>query len=381
MQDLLVNPLSILVFGGTDRRDGRDPRDRTRETTTSGDLTATTNGNLFKVPAGNASTTLRVNVSTVHLDSERRTQAVGSSKSLDRTSGTAALNVDLPISRRGRDFSALGNLTLNGNAEIDQLSDFGTLTKFGGGANWSPVNRLNFITSWTREEGPPTINQLGDPIVSTPETRIFDFTTGQTVLVTAITGGNPNLLSDKRTVFKLGGYWQPIENTDLRLRADYVHQRIDRPISSITVTQAVEAAFPNRFVRCTVVDPSTGCDTIGQLLSVDLTPINFDHSQRDTLRLGFDFSKPLKSHRPSQAVLDQLRQQFGFGQRGSRSGTGGQSQQNASGAPPPGPPPEGGTTATGTSTEGTSGFGGRRGGFGGRGGAGRYCGRGNPRRT
>src|SRR5205814_1593882 len=36
--------------------------DRTRETTTSGDLTATVNGNLFKVPAGNASTTLRAGV-------------------------------------------------------------------------------------------------------------------------------------------------------------------------------------------------------------------------------------------------------------------------------------------------------------------------------
>ena len=39
-------------------------------------------------------------------------------------------------------------------------------------------------------------------------------------------------------------------------------------------------------------------------------PVNFDRSQRDTLRVGFDFSKPLKSQRPSQAVIDQLRQQF-----------------------------------------------------------------------
>ena len=201
------------------------------------------------MPAGNASTTLRVAASTVNLDSRRRSAGVSSSGSLGRTSGTAAVNLDLPISRRGHEFSALGNLTINGNAQVDQLSDFGTLTKFGAGANWSPVDRLNFVTSWTREEGPPTINQLGDPLLETPGSRIFDFTTGQTVLVTAVTGGNPDLQSDRRTVFKLGGYWQPLQNTDLRLRADYVHQRIERPISNIIVTEAIEAAFPDRFVR------------------------------------------------------------------------------------------------------------------------------------
>jgi hypothetical protein len=338
---------------GTDQDSLVLTRNRTRETTTSGDLTGTANGNLFKVPAGNASTTLRVGVSTVQLDSARRIAGVTKSNSLGRTAGTAAVTFDLPISRRGRDFSALGNLTLNGNAEVDQLSDFGTLTKFGAGANWSPVDRLNFITSWSREEGPPTINQLGDPLLVTPGTRIFDFTTGQTVLVTATTGGNPDLQSDRRTVFKLGGYWQPFPKTDLRLRADYVHQRIERPISNITVTQAIESAFPGRFVRgpCTPTPPATTC--VGPLLSVDLTPVNFDHSERDTLRIGFDFSKPLKSKRPSQAVIDQLRQQFGFGRPGT---------QGAQGGPPPGPPPQGGGREGGA-FGGRGGFGSGGGGF------------------
>ncbi len=354
----------------TDRDNPNFPNDRARETSTSGDLTATTNGNLFKVPAGNASTTLRVGVSTVQLDTHNVIAGLANSKSLDRTEGNAAINLDLPVSRRGRDFSALGNLTFNANAEVDQLSDFGTLTKLGAGANWSPANRLNFVTSWTREEGPPTINQLGDLVLTTPDTRIFDFTTGQTVLVTAITGGNPDLQSDRRTVFKLGGYWQPIQNTDLRLRADYVHQRIERPISNITVTPQVEAAFPGRFVR----------DASGQLVSVDLRPVNFDHSETDTLRVGFDFSKPLKSRRPSQAVLDQLRQQFGFGQRGGRGGNATSGQQGGGappeGGPPPGPPPEGGQAAAGGGGPG-GGFGGGRGGFGGRGAGGGFFGGGN----
>ena len=301
------------------------------------------------MPGGNASTTLRAGLNTTQLSSERRTAPgeQSTSASLGRTSETGAITIDLPISRRGHDFSALGNLTLNGNAEVDQLSDFGTLTKFGGGANWSPVDRLNFIASWSREEGPPTINQLGDPLLSTPNTRIFDFTTGQTVLATVISGGNRNLQRDRRTVLKLGGYWQPFPKTDLRLRADFVHQRIDNAIEGLTVTPEIEAAFPGRFVRgaCTPTPPATSC--VGPLISADLRPVNFDHSENETLRIGFDFSKPLRSKRPSQSVIDEIRKQFGF--------PAGVRPPGAAGGPPPG---EGG---------GNRGFGGR-GGFGGGGG-------------
>ncbi len=99
-------------------------RDRSSQTTASADVKATTNGNLFKLPAGFATSTLNVEGSTVHLDSERSGAGLSTSNSLSRTLGVAGVNVDLPVSRRGRDFSALGNLTLNGNAEVDQLSDF-----------------------------------------------------------------------------------------------------------------------------------------------------------------------------------------------------------------------------------------------------------------
>jgi hypothetical protein len=333
-------------------RDDAFPNDRARETRTSGDLTATANGTLFKLPAGNAGTTLQLGVASQHLDSSRRSASDFNSTSLGRTTGTASINLDLPVSRRNRDFSALGNLTLNANAELDQLSDFGSLTTIGAGLNFSPVDRLNFITSWTREEGAPTIQQLGDPVIETPNSRIVDFTTGQTVLVHANTGGNPDLLADRRNVVKLGVNWQPSAKTDLRLRADYVHTTIRDPISNIFVTEAIEAAFPERFVR----DPS------GTLVSVDLRPVNFDRSQRDTLRIGFDFTKPLKSHRPSQAVADQLRAQF---RRGIGVPPGGQGQN--AGPPPGGPRPEGAPPPGGGEFRGGGGGGGR--GFGGGGGA------------
>jgi hypothetical protein len=362
----------------TDRANVIFPTERARSTTESADLTGTANGNILKLPAGHASTTLTLGASTVHLDSERTRLGAESSTSLSRTLGQAGVNFDVPISRRGRDFRALGNLTVNANAHVEQLSDFGTLTKIGAGLNWSPADRLNLLTSYTREEGPPSIDQLGDPVLDTPNSRIFDFTTGQTVEVDAITGGNPNLQSDRRHVWKVSGNWQPFSKTDLKFRADFVHQAIDDPISNITVTPQVEAAFPDRFVRAA---PLPG-ETIGRLVSVDLRPINFESSRRDQLRIGFDFTHPLKSHRPSQAVINQIRSQFGFGQRGPASGAGGPAAAPAgaapgagqNGAPTGGSPPEG-AGARPDGGRGDSGGGGRGfGGAGGRGGGGGFFG-------
>jgi hypothetical protein len=346
----------------SDPDDGDASRESSSSIRKSGELDATANGPLFKLPAGDASATFRVGARTLDLDSRRRREGVSSSNSLGRTQGNAAVSFDLPVSRRNRGFDALGNLTLNANGEVEQLSDFGILTTLGAGLNWSPVERLNLIASWTREEGAPSVQQLGDPLLETPGTRIFDFTRGETVEVNALTGGNPDLDSDRRNVLKLGGNWKPFTETDLRLRAEYVRSRLDRPVSSFPgPSAALEAAFPERFVR----------DGTGQLVSADLRLVNFDEARRDTFRWGFDFTKPLRSARPSQAVIDQMRAQWrGAGGGGPPGG----------GAPAEGPRPEGDGERGGFGGGGFGGggFGGGGGGFGGGrfgGGGGRQGGR------
>ena len=122
-----------------------------------------------QLPAGEASMTVRVGGKHASpRQSSSASRACPSRTDLSRTRGSASANFDLPVSRSNRDFSALGNLTLNANAEVEQLSDFGTLTTIGGGLNWSPVDRLSLLASWTREEGAPSISQLGDPILDHP---------------------------------------------------------------------------------------------------------------------------------------------------------------------------------------------------------------------
>jgi hypothetical protein len=119
--------------------------------------------------------------------------------------------------------------------------------------------------------------------------------------VAVVTGGDPGLRTDRRSTLELSADWQPIESVDFRLHGDYAHVTIDRPISNITVFPEIEEAFPARFVR----------DSAGNLLSVDLRPVNFDSAHRDVVRLGFDFTRPLKSHQVTsnevQRAVDKAR--------------------------------------------------------------------------
>jgi hypothetical protein len=115
----------------------------------------------------------------------------------------------------------------------------------------------------------------------------FDFVTSQTVEVTVLTGGNPDLRSDTRKVFKIGGNWQPFEKTTCGC-AEYVHQTIDDPQASFpAASEAIQEAFPERFVR----------DAEGILVAVDFTPVNFQRSAAIRC-VGASTSPPLQSNRP-----------------------------------------------------------------------------------
>ena len=273
-------------------------RDRGVSTQKSAGIDGTLNGPLAMLPAGRANVTLKAGVDTLAFDSSASRAGTVTGARLNRDHATGSVNIDLPITRRGGVGGAIGSLTLNANAEVEHFSDFGTLTTLGAGANWTPAPRLALITSYTREEGAPSINNLGDPLLTNPGTRVFDYSQGRTVLVTVTTGGNPLLLADRRNVWKLGADWQPWEKTDLKFRADFVSSRQTNPVQSFPgPSGALEAAFPGRFTR----------DRLGNLTAVDFRPVNYDSARSEVVRIGFDFTKPLKSAARPQALIDQFR--------------------------------------------------------------------------
>jgi hypothetical protein len=317
------------------------PRDRSRSNLASLSVDGTATGPIFAMPGGDANATFRFGVAHLGLDSRSTRAGIASESDLGRESAMASANLDLPLTNRG---ASIGRLTVNANASATAISNFGTLVSFGAGLHWAPAPRLSLTASWTREEGAPSLQQLGDPLIETPNVSYFDFTTGQAVLVTTVTGGNSDLSSDIRHVMKIGGNWQPSEKLDFRLRAEYVRQTNRHPQASFpAASEALEAAFPDRFER----------DEGGNLVRVDLSPVNFEQSRKDSFRWGLDFTKPLKSRPPSPAAIASFRQRFAA--EGARQGDS---------APPP-PPPESGQGA-GPGGPGGGGFRGFGGGGGGR---------------
>jgi hypothetical protein len=252
----------------------------------------TISGQPLTLPAGPVSTTLRLNSSTSNFSS--RTTRGGALRSGDvhRDIGGGQVNVDVPIASRDRAvLGFLGNLSLNGNLEVEHLSDFGTLTTAGFGTTWSPFRALNIVASYSDEDGAPSAQQLGNPVIETPGVRVFDLVRGQSAIVTQITGGNPNLLADDRRVLKLGMTLRPFSETDLSLTANFTSARTRNAIESLSFpTAAIQAAFPDRFIR----------DADGNLVTIDARPVNFFRERSDQLRWGVNFSKRIQDSTAEQ---------------------------------------------------------------------------------
>lgn len=283
-------------------------------------------GDLYDLPAGGISSTFKLGADTRSLDSTsvRSGDTIERSQSRDRFTGSGSFT--FPIADRDQGvLPFLGDLSVNFNAGYEELSDFGGLPVVGVGLNWSPIEPLSFLVSYTDEQGAPSISQLNDPIISTPDVAVFDFATGQTVFVTRIDGGNPGLNSDNRRVFKAGVTFRPLGETDLSLSSTWTVSQTDDVLAAFpTITPELEAALPDRFVR----------NADGDLVSFDARALNYDSAERQDIRTGFNFSRAFGTPTPAAAGAPGMR-----GARGAR-GPGG-------GGPRAGGPPGGGAVRFG----------------------------------
>lgn len=327
-------------------------RDRAESVAETIETEGTFSGSLFDLPAGAVTTTLKAGFTLRDIASESRRAGLLTATDLSRDQGTGQANVDVPIFRDG----PIGALSATVNGSVDQLSDFGTLGSVGYGFNWRPADAVRLIGSVTHEQGAPTIQQLGNPLIVTPNVRVFDLVTGQTVEATTVQGGNPNLAADRRRVLKLGATIKPISGTDLTLLANYTDSRIDNPIASFpTATPEIEAAFPDRFDR----------DGAGALIRIDNRPVNFDSSRQRQIRWGLNWSEALEAPPPTgpdgQPLTPEQIQERRAAFRGRTRG--GDRPEGGPGASETGVRPAGGRPEGGFGGRGGGGFG--RGGFGG----------------
>lgn len=268
-------------------------QDTSKSVSSGGTAEVILSGRALSTPAGGVQTTVKVGFDTRSLESESVRSGVFNSGDLSRDRGYVTGNFSLPIASRSREvLKPLGDLSINVNAGYEELSDFGGLSTFGAGVNWSPIEMLGLNASYTNEHGAPTVAQLNNPVVTTPNVAVYDFVTGNTVNITQISGGNRGLNSDNREVLKIGFNLRPLSSHDLSFSSNYTWSRTEDDIVSFpTITPDLEAALPERFTR----------DAGGNLVSIDARPLNYERSERQDVRTGFNFSMPFGKPNASAA--------------------------------------------------------------------------------
>ena len=322
-------------------------QDRAVSQSDTADAEIVTNGALLSLPGGNLATTFKAGIQSRQLATQSRRLGLDQASDLSRTLGNFQASFDLPLTSVRNDvLAAVGDLSANFNIAVDELSDFGTLTTLGYGLNWKPAPGIALIASATHEQGAPTIQQIGDPTIVTPNVRIFDFVTGTTVDISRIDGGNSDLVADSRRIVKLGATVRPFSAKDLTFLVNFTDSRIDNPIAAFpTATAELEAAFPDRFRR----------NADGQLLQIDNRPVNFERSERQQLRWGFNFSEPLE---PSKAEREAAAARRAEGEARRAAGATPPPAAPGRGAPVSGRPPGGGGFSAGLGGGGVGGRGG-----------------------
>lgn len=248
-------------------------------------LDGTLNGKLLVLPAGDVRGAFQAGYRRQTLDSESRIAGVLAENGVSRDVTRAQANFDFPLLNRDgpASFGSIGAVSASLNLGYDQVSDFGGLTTLGGALNWEPIERLSFSANFTVEDAAPSVQQLNDPLAATPNTSVFDFSTGQTVEVVRLTGGAPDLDAQTKRTFQLAATYAYSGSFDLRSNLTYTRTMVDRPISDFPVlTSAIEAALPERFTR----------DDEGMLLAIDARPLNYDSARRQEAQWVVNFSRP-----------------------------------------------------------------------------------------
>jgi iron complex outermembrane recepter protein len=315
------------------------PFNSARLSTNGGNIQILGNGPTFKLPAGAIYVSAKLGDSIAMADSSSRNADLFQAQTLTRNDVSGLLNVEFPIaSRTNQVLAPLGDLSFNVNSAVDYLSDFGLLPTLGLVLNWTPIPGYNLIISQTHDHQAPTIQQLDGPVVETPGTRIFDYESGQTVAVTQISGGNRALTADDRNVIKIGLTLKPFATQDFTVTANYIDSRIVNAIATFpSASAAIEAAFPDRFIR----------NDDGELTQEDDRPVNFAREDREELRWGVNYTRPV-GKQPTRAYgrRDFRRRPGGQGGRGQGfGGPGGPGAFPAGDQGPGGPPGDAGPDA------------------------------------
>ena len=240
------------------------------------DNALTLTGYPISLPAGDVSVTVDYGLDWVRLASDdTRTDF---ETELTRRRFNGGTNVSIPISERGGHWGAIGGVSLNFSSGFEDLSDFGTLANWSAGINWRPTDTLGFSATRIWREVAPGLASLGDPRIDEFNVPVFDYASGETVLATLITGGNPDLAEETQADWKFTGNWELPFWENARFQVDYGINRSRDVTATPGFSAAFEEAFPDRVTR----------DLTGDLLAIDRRPLTLYETRSRIVSFGLN---------------------------------------------------------------------------------------------
>ena len=261
--------------------------DRTSSALNAGNLQVSLSGRVARLPAGSIVANLKAGFQYQAFATEDSYPGMATYRSnLVRSVRSASFNTNLPItSRDNHVWAGAGDLSATVNLSLNDVSNFDTLLTQSYGLDWTPTQKVHFNAIWTVHQTPPTVQQVLAPETFTPNAEMFDFVKGQTVFVTSITGGAPNLRATDDRVASFGVSLGPFLGKTT-FSAHYEQHRIRDAVGTLPpLTADVELAFPERFAR----------DADGTLVEVDNRSVNLQRQDMNDLKWGFNAWFPFGS--------------------------------------------------------------------------------------
>ena len=240
----------------------------------------TLQGQLATLPAGDLLATFDVRLDWQKIESSDTRSTFGAN--LTRRNLSSGVNLVVPLTSRRDEFAdALGDFTLNLQAGVDDLSDFGVLGDWNAGITWKPFDKLDLSATYIWREVAPGLGALGNPRIDNLNVPVFDFVRGETVLATVRTGGNPDLPAETQRDWKFAANWELPFIKDTRLTVEYIRNRSDNVVSAFPqITSDIEAAFPGRITREAPANPGE----VGRVIFVDRRSVSFAKTKSDRLQ-------------------------------------------------------------------------------------------------
>lgn len=262
-----------------------DPgRDRAQSTSDRVEGLTTLIGRPLRLPAGELSATIKGGFTWIGFSS-RDQRSLSGPVSLQRRRVLGGINLAVPMTSRREGFlGAVGDVTLSFGADLSHLSDFSAVNDWNAGLTWNPASRLSLQASYLVNQAAPTISQLGNPRTVSFNVPLYDFSRGETAVVSVISGGNPLLRKEQQRDWKFSANWQVPFLPGGSLLVEYFRNRSDNVTAPFPLlTPEIEAAFPERVTR----------DATGRLVAIDSRPITLARQDASRLRWGISLSDTL----------------------------------------------------------------------------------------